>query len=175
MPGRKAAEQCRGMQAMVALEACADGDTLDQTLECAWLCPPSFALPASPLSFSLLLQTILRREQREERPSRGGGTETIRVLKPSELPTAKPLSRQREARRPLPSQAFQPHQPWQKAGRTIILTIWPNRWPHSKTRLSLQHRIVIDLPVVLIAAQLARPRIGRERVWVNKWLVDLNF
>lgn len=105
----------------------------------------------------------------------GGGTETIRVLKPSELPTAKPLSRQREARRPLPSQAFQPHQPWQKAGRTIILTIWPNRWPHSKTRLSLQHRIVIDLPVVLIAAQLARPRIGRERVWVNKWLVDLNF
>lgn len=58
---------------MVALEACADGDTLDQTLECAWLCPPSFALPASPLPFSLLLQTILRRERREERPSRGGG------------------------------------------------------------------------------------------------------
>lgn len=71
MPGEKVVEQCRGMQAMVALEACADGDTLDQTLEYAWLRPPSFALPASPLFFSLLLQTILWRGQREERPSRG--------------------------------------------------------------------------------------------------------
>lgn len=163
MPGRKAAEQCRGTQAMVALEACADGDTLDQTLECAWLRPPSFALPASPLSFSLLLQTLLRRERREERPGRGE-TETIRVLKPSALPTAKPLSRQQEARQPVPSQAFQPHQPWQKAGRTIILTIWPDCWPHSKTRVSLQHGTVIDLPVVLIAAQITSPWIGCETV-----------
>lgn len=71
LPGRKAAKQCWGMDAIAALQACADGDTLDQALEFAWLHPPSFALPASSLSFSLLLQTILWWEQREDRPSRG--------------------------------------------------------------------------------------------------------
>lgn len=109
MPGEKVVEQCRGMQAMVALEACADGDTLDQTLEYAWLRPPSFALPASPLSFSLLLQTILWRGR--GRGGLAGGNRDNKGFKTSELPTAKPLSRQREARQPLPSQAFQPHQP----------------------------------------------------------------
>lgn len=42
LPGRKAAEQCWGMEAIAALEACADGDTLDRVLECARFHPPSF-------------------------------------------------------------------------------------------------------------------------------------
>lgn len=72
LPGRKGAEQCCGMQAIAAVKACVNHDTLDQALECAWLLPPSFFLSlCPPLSFSSLLQTILLREQREERASRG--------------------------------------------------------------------------------------------------------
>lgn len=53
MPREKVVEQCRGMQAMVALEACADGDTLDQTLEYAWLRPPFLCSPCLPPFFLL--------------------------------------------------------------------------------------------------------------------------
>lgn len=52
LPGRKGAEQCCGMQAIAAVKAYADHDTLDQALECAWLLPPSFPpslfLPLTP-------------------------------------------------------------------------------------------------------------------------------
>lgn len=139
----KGAEQCCGMQAIAAVKAYADHDTLDQALECAWLLPPSFPR-CLPLSFSLWLQTILRREQREKKGLAGGKIDN-KGFKASELPTAKPLSRQRGARQTLPSQAPQPHQPWQKAGRTIILTIWLSRWPHTEMGLSLQLWLVLWL------------------------------
>lgn len=102
-----------------------------------------------------------------------GGNRDNKGFKTSELPTAKPLSRQREARQPLPRQAFQPHQPWQKAGRTIILTIWPNRWPHSKMGRSLQHRVIIGSSLVLIAAQPG-PGLVVKDCAVNKWSLTFN-
>lgn len=153
MPGREAAKQCWGVEARAALEACADGDTLDQYLECAWFHPSFFAFPASSLFFP---PCYFRPSYEGSRGRRGlaGGNRDNKGFKTSELPTAKPLSRQGEARQPLPSQVFQPHQPWQKAGRTIILTIGRNRWPHSKMGLSLQQRLMIGLSLVLIAVQL---------------------
>lgn len=99
LPGRKGAEQCCGMQAIAAVKAYADHDTLDQALECAWLRPPS----SSPLSASLSLSPS------DSRPSYGGsrgrkglagGKIDNKGFKASELPTAKPLSRQWGARQP---------------------------------------------------------------------------
>lgn len=108
-----------------------------------WMClAPSSFLPSLSLSPS------------DSRPSYGGsrgrkglagGKIDNKGFKASELPTAKPLSRQRGARQTLPSQALQPHQPWQKAGRTIILTIWLSRWPHTEMGLSLQLWLVLWL------------------------------
>lgn len=54
LPGRKGAEQCCGMQAIAAVKACADHDTLDQALECAWLLPPSFPFSLPPSLFLLV-------------------------------------------------------------------------------------------------------------------------
>lgn len=109
LPGRKGAEQCCGMQAIAAVKACVNHDTLDQALECAWLLPPSSFL------LSFFLSAPLSLSPRYSRPSYGGsrgrkglagGKIDNKGFKASELPTAKPLSRQRRARQPLPSQAL---------------------------------------------------------------------
>lgn len=106
----------------------------------------SFLLPSLPASLSL--------HPSDSRPFYGGsrkrkelagGSIDNKGFKASELPTAKPLSRQWGSRQPLPSQVLQPHQPWQKAGRTIILTIWLSCWPHTEMGLSLQLWLVLWL------------------------------
>lgn len=111
-----------------------------------WMClAPSSFLPALPPSLVLPLTPDHPTEGAEGEKGLAGGKIDNKGFKASELPTAKPLSRQRGARQPLPSQALQPHQPWQKAGRTIILTIWLSRWPHTEMGLSLQLWLVLWL------------------------------
>lgn len=68
---KKGAEQClRDAGRRCHEKPCADHDTLDRALECAWLLPSSFSLLPPSLFFSALLHSNLRREQREERARR---------------------------------------------------------------------------------------------------------
>lgn len=83
-----------------------------------------------------------------DRGSRGrkgwaGGETDNKGIKATALPTAKLLSMQQRARQAQPSQALHPHQPWQTAGRTIILTIWLCHWPHTEMGQSLQLWLVL--------------------------------
>lgn len=140
LPGRKGLNNASGCRQALPVKAYADHDTLDQALKCAWRLPPS--LPPS-----LFLPSDSRPSYGRSRGRKGlaGGKIDNKGFKASELPTAKPLSRQWGSRQTLPSQALQPHQPWQKAGRTIILTIWLSRWPHTEMGLSLQLWLVLWL------------------------------
>ena len=153
----KGAEQCCGMWAIAAVKSLCwswyvgPGPWMRLALSSFFPSPPpSLFLPPTP-----------------DRPTGGveggeglaGGKTDNKGFKASELPTAKPLSRQRRARQPPPSQALQPHQPWQKAGRTIILTIWLWRWPpHWNCAIApTMAGGMAGLPLALIAQQWARP------------------
>lgn len=131
---------CQGERGWTMLRDVGNG--FCESLCWSWYIGPG---PQIYLAPSLLLSLSASRltpdhptEGAEGEKGLAGGKIDNKGFKASELPTAKPLSRQQRARQPLPSQALQPHQPWQKAGRTIILTIWLSCWPHTEMGLSLQ-------------------------------------
>lgn len=138
---------CQGERGWTMLQDA--GNSCRESLCWSWYIGPG---PWMCLALSSLLSLSLspsdsRPSYRGSRGRKGlaGGKRDNKGFRASELPTAKRLSRQRGARQPLPSQALQPHQPWQKAGRTIILTIWLSRWPHTEMGLSLQLWLVLWL------------------------------
>lgn len=122
-----------------------------------WMVLGSFLLffsfsppPSAFLSLAPYWDRPSRRAEGEKGLARGEIDN--KTFKASELPTAKPLSRQRGARQPPPSQALHPHQPWQKAGRETILTIWLRCWPDTKIGPLLQLVLWTGLPLVLIVS-----------------------
>ena len=151
----KVAKQCCWLQEIAAVKAYADHHALDQALK--WCLALSSIYPTLPPF--LFLPSDSRPSYGVSRGRKGlaGGKIDNKAFKASELPTAKPLSRQQGASQPLPSQALQPHQPWQKAGRTICLNNMAESLTQHWNWAIAPTSVMVGLLLALIAQHWAKP------------------